>query len=228
MFTMLWKTPPLSVTLLYSLPTLFLKIHVSHAHGTLNLASIWPAVSETTAIFEFPGAHGGAALTLLLPGNPENNPAKLFCVQIERTPDRTTESMHRKQSMDKKIFMCPNKLHKDFSSRERERDVENTGVGRRGGGRRRMNFLTGMLTYDFSLCLIQCAISRCIIYFCVKSLTAVTCHYDDIDDDDGASFSRHKDVTLDMVLATVLNVSKRRGRPSDLLGSRPFIMSQLQ
>lgn len=61
-----------------------------------------------------------------------------------------------------------------------------------------------MLTYDFSLCLIQCAISRCIIYFCVKSLTAVICHYDDDDiDDDGASFSRHKDVTLDMILATV-------------------------
>lgn len=36
-----------------------------------------------------------------------------------------------------------------------------------------------MLTVDFSLCLIQCAISRCIIYFCVKSLTAVICHDDD-------------------------------------------------
>lgn len=55
----------------------------------------------------------------------------------------------------------------------------------------------------FSLCLIQCAISRCIIYFCVKSLTAVICHYDDDDIDDGASFSRHKDVALNMVLATV-------------------------
>lgn len=75
-------------------------------------------------------------------------------------------------------------------------------MGWRGGGRGRNNFLTGMLTYDFSLCLIQCAISRCIIYFCVKSLTAVIRHYDD-DIDDGASFSRHKDVTLDKVLATV-------------------------
>lgn len=56
-----------------------------------------------------------------------------------------------------------------------------------------------MLTVDFSLCLIQCAISRCIIYFCVKSLTAVICHDDDDDNtDDGASFSRHKDVTLDV------------------------------
>lgn len=61
-----------------------------------------------------------------------------------------------------------------------------------------------MLTVDFSLCLIQCAISRCIIYFCVKSLTAVICHDDDDGDDDddntddGASFSRHKDVTLDV------------------------------
>lgn len=72
------------------------------------------------------------------------------------------------------------------------------------GGQGRNNFLTGMLTYDFSLCLIQCAISRCIIYFCVKSLTAVICHYDDDDsDDDGASCSRHKDVTLHMVLATI-------------------------
>lgn len=55
------------------------------------------------------------------------------------------------------------------------------------GGRGRNNFLTGMLTFDFSLCLIQCAISRCIIYFCVNSLTAVICHDDD-DSDDGASF----------------------------------------
>lgn len=62
------------------------------------------------------------------------------------------------------------------------------GAGRGGWGGWN-NFLTGMLTYDFSLCLIQCAISRCIIYFCVKSLTAVIiCHYNDIDDDtdDGA------------------------------------------
>lgn len=76
--------------------------------------------------------------------------------------------------------MCPNKLHKDFSSRERERRVENR-VGLGVGGSGKNNYLTGMLTYDFSLCLIQCAISRCIIYFCVKSLTAVICHYDDDD-----------------------------------------------
>lgn len=107
--------------------------------------------------------------------------------------------MHRKQNMRKKVFMCPIKLHKDFSSRERERDVEDR-VGWEGQGRN--NCLTEMLTYDFSLCLIQCAISRCIIYFCVKSLTAVICHYDD-DTDAGASFSRHKDVTLHMVLTTV-------------------------
>lgn len=95
--------------------------------------------------------------------------------------------------------MCPNKLHKDFSTRERGMDIEK-GVG--WGGRGKNNFLTGMLTYDFPLCLIQCAISRCIIYFCVESLTAVICHYDD-DIDDGASFSRHKDVTPDTVPTTV-------------------------
>lgn len=105
MFTILWKTPLLSVTLLYSLPTLFLKTHVLHAHRTLNLISIWPAVSEKMAIFEFPGADRGAVFTLLLPGSPENNLAKLFCVQVERKPDRITESMHRKQNMKKKIFM---------------------------------------------------------------------------------------------------------------------------
>lgn len=93
--------------------------------------------------------------------------------------------------------MCPNKLHKDFSSRKRERDVE------KQEAKGRNNFLTGMLTSDFSLCLIQCAISRCMIYFCVKSLTAVICHYNDDDIDDGASFSRHKDVTIDMVPTTV-------------------------
>ena len=70
--------------------------------------------------------------------------------------------------------------------------------GRGVGGRDK--FLTGMLTVDFSLCLIQCAINRCIIYFCVKSLTAVICHDDDDDGDgdngDGASFfSKHEDVT---------------------------------
>lgn len=44
--------------------------------------------------------------------------------------------------------MTPNKLHKDLSSRERERDVETrVGWGLRGLGR--MDFLTGMLTYDF-------------------------------------------------------------------------------
>lgn len=41
------------------------------------------------------------------------------------------------------------------------------------------------------------------IYFCVKSLTAVICHYNDDDIDDDASFSRHKDVTIDMVPTTV-------------------------
>lgn len=79
------------------------------------------------------------------------------------------------------------------------------------GGWGRNEVLTGMLTYDFSLCLIQCAISRCIIYFCVKSLTAVICHDDN---DDGASFSREKDVMLYMVLATDQCVQTEE-RPSD-------------
>lgn len=66
-----------------------------------------------------------------------------------------------------------------------------------------------MLTYVFSLCLIQCAISRCIIYFCVKSLTAVIRHDDDDDRDDDdnspdrASFSRDKDAMPNMAHTTV-------------------------
>lgn len=77
-----------------------------------------------------------------------------------------------------------------------------------------------MLTVDFSLCLIQCAISRCIIYFCVKSLTAVICHDDDDGDDDddntddGASFSRH--LMFPPPYKSVREIT------SDLLGSRFF------
>lgn len=48
--------------------------------------------------------------------------------------------------------------------------------------------LTGMLTYDFSLCLIQCAISRCIIYIYKYFFVC-----DDGDeDDDGALFPQKR------------------------------------
>lgn len=63
-------------------------------------------------------------------------------------------------------------------------------------------------------CLIQCAISRCIIYFYVKSLTAVIFRDDGDDDEDGASFSRRKDVTLDMVSATCLMSRTEEHLPS--------------
>lgn len=68
--------------------------------------------------------------------------------------------------------------------------------------------------------LIQCAISRCIIYFCVKSLTAVICHDeddDDSDDDDSdrASFSRDKDAMPYMAHTTVSCVQIEE-RSSDL------------
>lgn len=42
-----------------------------------------------TAIVEFPGALRGTVLILLLPESPVNNPAKLFCVHVERKLDRT-------------------------------------------------------------------------------------------------------------------------------------------
>lgn len=150
---------------------------------------------STTAIFlHFKGPQRYTVLTPLLSDSPQNNPAKLFMCKLSKKPHRS--QLQRVCTESKIVFMCPNKLHKDFSSRERERDVEKQS--------KRNDSLTGMLTSDFSLCLIQCAISRCMIYFCVKSLTAIICHYDDDDDiDDGASFSRHKDVTIDMVPATV-------------------------
>lgn len=117
--------------------------------------------------------------------------------------------------------MCPNKLHKDFSSRERERDVEKGWSG--GLGQNYLSHWNAHL-HDFSLCLIQCAISRCIIYFCVKSLTAVICHYDD-DIDDFALFSRYKDVMIDYGSRHCLTCPNR-GMTSDL-GSRS-LSCQLQ
>lgn len=132
--------------------------------------------------------------------------------------------------------MCPNKLHKDFlkqGARKRCRKMGWDGIGReeevgRVGGRN--NFLTGMLTYDFSLCLIQCAISRCIIYFCVESLTAVICHYDDDDIGDGASFSRHKDVINAQYgfYSPPVLMCPSRGKTTPLTFLRSFITSQLQ
>lgn len=82
-----------------------------------------------------------------------------------------------------------------------------------GGG-----VLTGMLTYDFSLCLIQCAISRCIIYIyiffvrmcvclSVWSLAAVTSHNDDGDeDDDGASFPQKRRCQAPPAVSLLRNV----------------------
>lgn len=102
------------------------------------------------------------------------------------------------------------------------KDLEKGG-GMEGGGWGRNSVLTGMLTYVFSLCLIQCAISRCIIYFCVKSLTSVIRRDDDDDSDDddddnspdSASFSGDKDAMPYRAHATVSCVPTEE-RPSDL------------
>lgn len=133
----------------------------------------------------------------------ENTRHVVLCARWEKSQIEHSDGEYAQKSKyiyyRKQLFMCPNKLHKDFSNREREEDQEEGG-GMRGGQGRSVFFSLECAPMTF-LCLILCAISRCIIYFCVKSLTAVICHYDDTDD--GASFSRHADVTLVMAPTTI-------------------------
>lgn len=109
--------------------------HVSHAHRTLNLVAIWPVVTERADIFFFFIFPGGPRRYSICPAaTRQKNLAKLFCVQGERRPDKTLQRVCTESKNNEKTqpFTCPDKLHKDFSSRERERDVENGG-GMEGG-----------------------------------------------------------------------------------------------
>lgn len=67
----------------------------------------------------------GTVLTPWLSERPEKNPAELCCVHVERKLERTQlQRVCTEVQKEKIIFMCPNKLHKDFSTREQGRDVE--------------------------------------------------------------------------------------------------------
>lgn len=110
-----------------------------------------PVVTERTAMFFsflFLGAYGGTVFALLLPGRiilPCCSVCKVRESQIEHYRENAQKATYEKTQP----FMCPNKLQKDFASREFERDVEHT-LGWRGGWGRN-NLLTGMLTDEFSL-----------------------------------------------------------------------------
>lgn len=112
-------------------------------------------------------------------------------MQAERQPDNTpqrvcTESRtYTNYELNKtQPFICPNKLHKGLSWQGARKGCRNRGRTEGGVGKGTVSPLEcSPMTL---LCLIQCAISRCIIYFCVQSPTAVTNHYED--EDDGASF----------------------------------------
>lgn len=192
--------PPSSVTLPLSFKRKATLTCFACTHRTLHVITMSPE--------DFPSSQGPHEVRHEHRCNQEvptiTPPSCLVCASKE-SQIKTTKGRKGKR---KKYLCVQISFTKIFSSREKEKDVGKKKKKRRRGGMWRKGqvqdkFLTGMLTFDFSLCLIQCAISRCIIYFCVKSLTADVCHDDD-DDDLWCIISRHEDVPLDMVPATCL------------------------
>lgn len=94
--------------------------------------------------FEFPRSQRGTMFNLLLP-----NRIVLPSCSVCRLREKHVRH-YRVCTKEKIKYICqnmPDRLHKDFSSREWESDVENLAGWR--GTQGRNNFLTGMLTYGF-------------------------------------------------------------------------------